>query len=189
MKLHWNFHGKKTMFDMIYTWNCLGFHGLFMAFSWETTYVHISHIVMKYTLTLVFQIACNGILKYCLRDMLGRKQCGTLHFFLDTITSILGESHDLELLDQLGDKVNIALARLERDFPISIQVSVHTINNVKVWSAPFLIRISPHTWYITLWMESNGSDQYIPHGCTPLSALTAGCVNEHSIGIAQKLPH
>lgn len=46
-------------------------------------------------------MACNGIFKYCLRGMLG---------------------HDTALLHELKSQVDIALARLERDFPISVQV-------------------------------------------------------------------
>ena len=68
------------------------------------------------------QIACNRIFNYCLRDMLGEKQRETLFFFLDTITLLLAESHESSMLDKIGDRINIALARLERDFPISIQV-------------------------------------------------------------------
>lgn len=68
-------------------------------------------------------MACTGVFKYCLRDMLGRKQHETLSFFLDTMTSVLAECHDPALVDNLSDQVNIALVRLERDFPISIQVS------------------------------------------------------------------
>lgn len=80
----------------------------------------------------LFQIACNGILKYCFQGMLGRKQRETLYCFLDHIASLLGESHDPALLDQLGDLIHIALARLERDFPISIQVGHRKINYLPI---------------------------------------------------------
>ena len=67
-------------------------------------------------------MACNGIFKYCLRGMLGSKQHETLYFFFDTITFLLAEFHDTALLHELKSQVDIALARLERDFPISVQV-------------------------------------------------------------------
>lgn len=57
--------------------------------------------------------------------MLGKKQQETLWFYLDTIAAILAESHDPALLDTLGDSLNIALARLERDFPVAIQVYIN----------------------------------------------------------------
>jgi len=40
------------------------------------------------------QVATQGILKYCLRDMLGKKQQDTLSLFLDAITMLLFESFD-----------------------------------------------------------------------------------------------
>ena len=59
--------------------------------------------------------------------MLGDAQRDTLFFYLDVISLVLAESHDLLLLDSLHDQVNVALARLERDFPIAIQV-IHNKN-------------------------------------------------------------
>ena len=54
--------------------------------------------------------------------MLGTKQENTLFFFLDTVTSLLAEYHDPASLESLKAKVNTALAMLERDFPVSVQV-------------------------------------------------------------------
>ena len=56
--------------------------------------------------------------------MLGRKQEETLIFFLDTVTLLLSESHVNCKLKELKDKLNVALALIERDFPISIQVYI-----------------------------------------------------------------
>ena len=75
-------------------------------------------------------MACTGVFKYCLRDMLGQKQHETLCFFLDVMTSVLAECHDPALVDNLTDQVNLALARLERGFPISIQVSYKIYNHI-----------------------------------------------------------
>ena len=71
---------------------------------------------------LTLQIACTGIFKYCLRGMLGKKQRETFFYFLDTLTSLLSESHQHGPLNVLRDQVNQAIALLERDFPISIHV-------------------------------------------------------------------
>ena len=54
--------------------------------------------------------------------MLPKQQEETLFLFLDTLKLVLAESHHPEDLDNLSDNLNTALALLERDFPISIQV-------------------------------------------------------------------
>ena len=54
--------------------------------------------------------------------MLGDKQRKTLFFFLDTLKSTLAESHHPSELSHLKEQLNDALAMLERDFPISVQV-------------------------------------------------------------------
>ena len=74
------------------------------------------------------QIAAHGIFKYCLRGMLAHKQRGTFLFFLDTIQRVLQESHTEASLDQLEQDVNEALALLERDFPVSKQVSQQVVS-------------------------------------------------------------
>ena len=56
--------------------------------------------------------------------MLGKNQRDTLFFYLETIKSVLAESHQQASLSALKEKLDIALAMLERDFPISIQVCI-----------------------------------------------------------------
>ena len=67
-------------------------------------------------------MVCQGVLKYCLLDMLGKHQQETLFYFFDTLTAILAESHVLDSLNKLRRDLNTVLALLERDFPLSIQV-------------------------------------------------------------------
>ena len=79
---------------------------------------------------MFLQIATHGILKYCLRGLLGKQQRNTLFFVLDTLTDVLAESMKLDSLPKLQDKMNTALAMLERDFPIALQVicmAIYTI--------------------------------------------------------------
>ena len=79
---------------------------------------------------MFLQIATHGILKYCLRGLLGKQQRNTLFFILDTLTDVLAESMKLDSLPKLQDKMNTALAMLERDFPIALQVicmAIYTI--------------------------------------------------------------
>ena len=81
-------------------------------------YIQVYNIYIIHAL----QIATQGILKYCLRGMLGKQQEETLIFFLDTVALLLSESQIHCRVKELKDRVNVALALLERDFPISIQV-------------------------------------------------------------------
>lgn len=60
-------------------------------------------------------------MKFCLRGMLGNNQRSTLFFFLDTIALLTAEVQSRNL-DDLEKRVHLALAMMERDFPMSIQV-------------------------------------------------------------------
>lgn len=60
--------------------------------------------------------------------MLGRKQQESLIYFFDVIKLVLAESHDGDEIAELKDKLNISLALMERDFPLSIQVKVITLH-------------------------------------------------------------
>ena len=73
------------------------------------------------------QPVCCGIFKYCLRGMLGDTQRETLFFFLDTIKLACSEGITTSLAETIDER---SLALLERDFPMSIQVSV--IHNIMV---------------------------------------------------------
>ena len=57
--------------------------------------------------------------------MLGKDQQETLYYFLDCLTAILAESHVHDNLNKLRSDFNTALAMLERDFPLSIQVCTY----------------------------------------------------------------
>ena len=57
--------------------------------------------------------------------MLPKQQEDTLFFFLDVLRDVLAESHSLDDLEKLKEDLNTAIALLERDFPISIQVALH----------------------------------------------------------------
>lgn len=63
-----------------------------------------------------------GILKYCVRGMLGDCQQETLILFMDAIASLCAPHQNTSNIDTLKEKVAIALARVERDFPVSLQV-------------------------------------------------------------------
>ena len=77
----------------------------------------------------IVQIATQGILKYCLQGLLAHQQQKSFFFFLDILTKLLQETHLKDNLDQLEEDMNVALAQLEKDFPVSMQVTktVHVL--------------------------------------------------------------
>ena len=94
------------------------------------------------------QVATNGILKYCLRGMLGLHQRKTLFEFLDVIKCICAECIDITSISRLEERVHRVLALLERDFPVSLQVIVfHLMHHLP----KFLERFGPVYMF---WMYS-----------------------------------
>ena len=57
-------------------------------------------------------------MKFCLRGLLIQKQCSTFFRFLNVITSLCKNSTDD--IPALGEELNVALALVERDFPVSV---------------------------------------------------------------------
>ena len=64
----------------------------------------------------------DGILKFCLRGLLGQQQRTTFFKFLDLIALLCKDSISADDISTLKEKVNVTLALLERDFPITVQV-------------------------------------------------------------------
>lgn len=58
--------------------------------------------------------------------MLGDEQRQTLVFFLDTLSTVMSESHQSGALPDIQERLNMALALLERDFPISVMVQMNS---------------------------------------------------------------
>ena len=75
---------------------------------------------MHYVATCIYlQVVAQGVLKYCVQNMLGKKQRDSLFCFLKALESILAESHKVNEMLDLKEHLNTALALLERDFPIA----------------------------------------------------------------------
>ena len=72
--------------------------------------------------SIYLQVVSQGVLKYCLKNMLGIKQRDSLFCFLKALESVLSKSHKADEILLLKNNLNMALALLERDFPIAIQV-------------------------------------------------------------------
>lgn len=82
----------------------------------------------------LIQVVSQGVFKYCLLDMLGAKQQKTLFYFFDVLRSVLAESHVIAELSKLKEELNLALALLERDFPISIQACNFTCIAINIYT-------------------------------------------------------
>lgn len=66
----------------------------------------------------------DGILKYCLRGLLGHSQRKTFFHLLDVIRKVCSECQERHTLQTLEKEINEVCAEIERDFPISIQVKI-----------------------------------------------------------------
>lgn len=77
------------------------------------------------------QLASQGILKYCLRGMLGEDPRKTLFKLLDSIQEICKETQSLDDLDEMDRKLSRALALLERDYPVYLQnITTHLLHHI-----------------------------------------------------------
>ena len=84
------------------------------------------------------EVVTNGILKFCLRGMLGRNQRKTLYKLFDVITRVCAEDVVMDTIDNLEEEVHRALAFFERDFPISLQVIVfHLLHHLPAYVKRF----------------------------------------------------
>lgn len=67
------------------------------------------------------------ILKFCLLTLLGSDQRITLFKFFDVLSALCDDVQDRGRQEMLLEETNVALALIERDFPISVQVQVYSI--------------------------------------------------------------
>ena len=82
------------------------------------------------------QILSCGVLKYCIRGLLGDFQRKTLYELSDVVSKLVDEEINPVHLDKLEYRVHRVLSLLERDFPVSIQVvMLHLLHHL-----PFYIR-------------------------------------------------
>ena len=65
---------------------------------------------------------CSGSFEILL-TRITRSTTARNYYFLDIIASVLQETHARSTLPKLEEDMNVALALLERDFPVSTQVS------------------------------------------------------------------
>ena len=76
-----------------------------------------------------FEVATAGILKFCLRDSLGERQQESLYKFFDAISDLCSDKQAVGNED-LQNNLNYACALMERDWPVSLQVSCSLIGKL-----------------------------------------------------------
>ena len=85
-------------------------------------------------------VIASGILKYCIRDLLGSKQRKTVTELCEVLSQLVAEEVDMSHLDVLEYRTHRVLALLERDFPVSMNVIVfHLLHHLPM----FLKRFGP----------------------------------------------
>ena len=88
----------------------------------------------------------SGILKYCIRGLLGPFQRKTIFELCDVMSPLLSEEVCISDFDAVEDRVHRVLSLLERDFPISLHVIVfHLLHHLPM----FIHRFGPA---YTFWM-------------------------------------
>ena len=76
-------------------------------------------------------VASEGIIKFCLRGTLSLDCRNTLFLLCDIIHDLCAESQSLDGVDEVRQRLNIVLARLERDFPITMQnITTHLLRHI-----------------------------------------------------------
>ncbi len=85
------------------------------------------------------QLISTGILKYCIRGLLGKRQRATVFELCDVVAQLCAEVIDVHELDALEVRVHRVLALLERDFPVSLHVIVfHLLHHLPTFLKRFL---------------------------------------------------
>lgn len=84
------------------------------------------------------EIICSGILKFCIRDLLGTNQRQTLYLLCDTVTKIHSPSIKTDIISEIEQNIHSSLALLERDFPVSLNVMVfHLLHHLPLYMRHF----------------------------------------------------
>lgn len=80
------------------------------------------------------QVATHGILKFCLRNTLGHRQRQSIFQLFDVISKICSEEMNPILLSQIEEEVHKALALIERDLPVTVQViMLHLLHHLPMY--------------------------------------------------------
>ena len=80
----------------------------------------------------------SGILKFCIRDLLGRDQEATLTELCDVVSLLCAEEVKLDNMDGLEYRVHRVLSLMERDFPACVPViTLHLLHHLPAFIRRF----------------------------------------------------
>ena len=80
------------------------------------------------------EVMCSGIVKFCIRGLLGADQRHTIYKLCDTITKIHSPSITAAMISELEQDIHHVLALLERNFPVSLNVIVfHLLHHLPLY--------------------------------------------------------
>ena len=83
-------------------------------------------------------VLCSGILKYCIRGLLGEQQRTTLFELCDVLAALLDYGIAESDIDSLEYRLHRVLSLLERDFPVSLHVIVfHLLHHMPMFIRRF----------------------------------------------------
>ena len=108
----------------------------------------------------------SGILKFCIRHLLGKEQESTLVELCDVISSLCAEELDMQTMDGLEYRVHKVLSLMERDFPACIHViTLHLLHHLPM----FIRRFGPlHGFWMypmerfNNWIKSRVQNRHYP---------------------------
>ncbi|OWF49211.1 hypothetical protein KP79_PYT24455 [Mizuhopecten yessoensis] len=125
-------------------------------------FTHIRGGVKSHTWNRLFT---NGVLRYCLRGMLGTEQRESLNNFLMGLETLFKSPSDLNTNDQVAEGWHVTLCRMERDFPLSLQSFVmhllhHLPSYVKLYGPPSNFWMFPYERFIKTLSECITNSRY-----------------------------
>lgn len=86
--------------------------------------------MLRFSLLIcICHICSHGILKYCLRGLLGQHQRKAEFMFIDVCKQLFAEVQNTDKLPCQLEKTGLALAQIEIDLPMTIQVHMYSCMN------------------------------------------------------------
>ena len=111
------------------------------------------------------KVVCCGILKFCIRGLLGRRQCKTLFKLCDVLTHLCATSKVIRDYDY-EEKTHYTLALIERDFPVSLNIIVfHLLHHLPFYLKRFgpVHGISMYSYErFHLWVSTRVKNRHYP---------------------------
>ncbi|CAC5410523.1 unnamed protein product [Mytilus coruscus] len=111
------------------------------------------------------QLFSNGIIRFCIRGMLGTPQRTSLVNFLLVLEEAYGCSFDMDLIDNFEKRWHEALCLMERDFPAALQTFYfhllhHLPQYIRLYGPPRNFWMFPYERFNHTLTEAVSNNQY-----------------------------